>query len=549
MSRSPYTRAIKIRERKSSRKKRDIDEEMEEWRAYWREAGPVRFAEEVLFCWPEVSPHPTLGKVPTYNILSDEQRAFLTDLWKEGMVGFILAAGRGAGKTYTLAMYTCWRVTCFDNFSMTVMGGASEQSIKIKQYIDFWRRADELFYCLPKSVQSVKEAPHVLSRWNSKARFPACSEVGSRGPHVSQVLIDEVCIGESKGKDGAKAIRSAPFQLTSSPAALLGYTSTAQFITGTFVNIWKNFKKLNYKRYRWSIAKYYDEGAWYKKGTKEPNWDLIDTVLFKDRNPKHWLSNLWWIPDSTIQNLRRGTSTRQSLSDDEWLVEVLGGISRGTGLVFSRTDLEACICNGSKYTNDKNPCEECEPYTDKCPMMKKKELKLSMISNRKAGGDFGDPAPNALTIVGQRGKIIYILYSDERTGLRIDEVIDWFDKYCKKYKIFEIFADPSARGIIEGLENKEYSCPNIWRAGGGIKKNFYVVRYKRFIESHRFFIPIKFAFLIESLTGLSHDGKGGIQKHADHSFDSHLYSVVDYAPDEDTEAIWTEMKGKTISPW
>lgn len=550
--RHPYKDAIKIQKKKRSKKKKDATQEMQKWRAEWKEAGPIEFAEKVLLCWPEVPPHPELGRVPEHNILSEDQKKLLYDLWKGGVTHFILAAGRGAGKTYTLALYACWRIVCFDYFSLTVMGGSSEQSVKIKEYIDFWRTLlPEIFYCLPRSVESTKEAPHIESRWGAKVRFPACSEAGSRGPHVTQVLIDEVCVGESKGKDGRKAVRAARFQTTGSPEAVLGYISTAQYILGTFYRIWKNYKKLGFKRYRWSIARHVSP-RWFKKDGKTPDWTYIDEVLYEDRNPENWVSAVWWETTENIQALRRGgtdTPDSRSMTDDEWLVEVLGGISRGTGLVFGRDDLEACICRGNRYTEDKKECEICKPYTDKCPAMKALNIPspyLASISSRKAGIDFGDPAPNALTVTGMRGRVVFVLYNDERVGLRSTEVTNWADGKAKEFKVWEIFGDPEERGSLQALEDKGYVTPNIWKLGGGAKKGLYVTKSKRFVEYHRVFLPKKFVYLCISMEELSYDARGGILKHNDHSYDSFIYSIIDYDPEIDSQAILKELEGKIL---
>ena len=111
---------------------------------------------------------------------------------------------------------------------------------------------DEINYCIWKSYAAGSKPASVVSRWGSYARFPACSETAARGPHVSQVMVDEVCVGESKSSGGAKAVRSARGQLTSSSRSILLYTSTAQYIFGTFFRTWSYAEKLKWKRYRLS---------------------------------------------------------------------------------------------------------------------------------------------------------------------------------------------------------------------------------------------------------------------------------------------------------
>jgi hypothetical protein len=526
---NPYSGAIKKHEKKASKRSRDTSEDIETWRRVWKEAGVIRFAEEVLICPPDVPVNPKTGEQPVYVLLSDDQRQFLLDITTGKVSRFILSAGRGAGKTFIIAVYVAWRITCFNDFSMTVMGGSNEQSLKIKEYIDFWRdRVQEMLYCLERSVSGGNQSARVESRWNSYARFPACSETSSRGSHVTQVIIDEVCVGEGKSKGGAKAVRSARYQLTASADSLLGYTSTAQYILGTFFHTVTHAKELGFTAYRWSIARHTSE-MWYFGGTKNPNWQYIDEVLTKDKDPKHWVSNVWWVMDGDIKDFRKNTT------NDEFLVEILGGMSRGSGLAFSRDDLKFVICDGTNWTENCIECETCEPYTDKCPMMKKLELTKSMISDRKMGFDFGEVSPNAMTVVGKRNNMVFVLYSDERTGASSEEVLQWINDKAKEYKLYDIFADPEERAMRQAIENMDYSTPNVWAAtGGGSIKRQYVNNVKRHVEKHILIIPMAFEYLVESVRELSYDEDGGIRKNNDHSYDSLMFSMIDYDVDDDS---------------
>jgi len=529
---------------KRKHKKAAVSDEIVAWRQHWLEAGPIKFAEEVLACPRDVPEHPILKKVPDFVILTEDQKEFLDDLWKRSIDQGILAAGRGAGKTFCIAIYVTWRMCCFDFFTITVMGGSAEQSGKIKEYVDFWRlTSDEVNHCIYRSITGGNRPAQIHNRWGSYARFPACSETAARGPHVTQVIIDETCQGEAKSAGGALAIRAARGQLTSSAQSLLLYTSTAQYIFGTFFSTWRRADKLGFKKYRWSVARYYDDSQWFTPGTKSPNWDLIDTVLYKDRDKTHWIPNVWWITDWDIKNYRMNST------DDEFLVEVLGGISRGSGLVFSREDLRACICTGEAFTENGEECLECEPYNlEKCPMMKKLGLTLEMISNRKMGVDLGDISPNAVTIIGQRQPYLFALFSDERTGLRTEEMLKWLEDLAKEWKIFEIFMDPEERNMRDTMMDRGYSTPHLWAGGGGQKKNYFVASFKRFIENHHYIIPKKFQFLITSLIELAYDEKGDIRKHNDHSFDSIIYGSSDYSPDWDEGALW-KIKNRGVDLW
>ena len=544
MPSSSYSKYIK-KKKKRKPPKSSYEEHIDKWRKNWREAGPIKFAEQVLPTPEDVPPHPKLGRIPKYLILTEDQKAFLYDMWKRTSNQIILIAGRGAGKTFIIAVYNTWRLACFDNFSMTVMGGSLDQSKKVKSYVDYWRlKVPEIGYILYKSRESGSLAAEIHTRYNSYTRYPSCSETAARGPHVTQVIVDETCVGEAKGVGGSKAVKSARGQLMSSPESLLVYTSTAHYIFGITYETWRNYRRLGWKRHRWSTGRYYDDKLWFKtdkdgnfildeSGNRVVNWDYVDSVLIKDRNPKHWKSNVWWIADEDIQNLRANST------NDEFLVESLGGISRGTGLVFSREDLRSIICDGREYTEDGSPCEYCQPYTENCPMMKKLGIHISQITQRKMGVDFGEVSPTAISVTGKYGKKVFVLYSEERTGLRVDEVLDWADKEIgKKYNIWEIFADPEERSLRESLNYRGYSTPHLWQMGGGAKKNFYVIKLKRLVEQHRLVIPSAFTSLIDSLSELAYDEKGKIRKRNDHSFDSLLYATSDYGVEEEDDLIW-----------
>jgi len=369
-----------------------------------------------------------------------------------------------------------------------------------------------------------------------------CSETSSRGPHVTQVIIDEACVGEAKSTGGSKSIRAARYQLSASTNSLLGLTSTAQFILGTFYHTWTHAEELGYKRYRWSIARHISESWWIvKDGIKVPNWRFIDEILYKDRDPNHWIPNVWWISVDDVRDFRTNST------DDEFLVEVLGGISKGSGLVFSRDDLNKCICDGKLYNEGGKECEECIPYSDSCPAMKAKTLTLPMISERMAGADFGDIAPNALTATGRREGKVYVLYSDERTGISTDETIGWIMEICTKYNIWEIYADPERGDMREALSARGLSTPHAWAGEGGGIKIKHVNNVKRHIERGSIFIPKKFNYLVQSLSELSYNEDGSIKKSNDHSFDSLMFAMIDYDVDDEDTNLYKSLSDRLIT--
>lgn len=194
-------------------------ERIEEWQKFWREAGPIRFAEELLTCPLDVPIHPDfvqrlnptihhehgfcpIGKdhpkfrengVPYHIILSEEQKYFLTDIWINGVRMALVAAARGAGKTFVFGIYDCWEIAVNDKIKITCMGGSSKQSEIIQDYIDDWRiDAPMLNTIIYKSLRGIKMYCKTLGR--SVCMFPACSPTSARGQHVNIVEIDEACV-------------------------------------------------------------------------------------------------------------------------------------------------------------------------------------------------------------------------------------------------------------------------------------------------------------------------------------------------------------------
>jgi len=164
------------------------------------------------------------------------------------------------------------------------------------------------------------------------------------------------------------------------------------------------------------------------------------------------------------------------------------------------------------------------------------------------GFDFGDVAPNAMTIMGQRGKLFFVFYSDERTGMNVDDKVEWIKEETEKWKIHEIVADPEERAMTDILHTKGFSMPNLWAAGGSQMKNYYATKLKRLMENHMIIIPKEFIFLITSISELAYDDRGKIRKHNDHSYDSFLYASAYYDPESTMDEFW-KIKNRQIKIW
>jgi len=497
-------------------KKKDVSfhSDYKKWREEWKKAGPVEFALKQLKIDPNMG-----GPL----LLSDGQRIFLDDVATGKFRLVIIAAGRGSGKTFVLACYIMWRIFTHDNWHIGCMGGSQEQSDKITFYISGWIRNNSTLE--QYTLKNIKKETITYS--NCSASFHACSGTSIRGPHTTELIIDEQAAGEEKG--GGRFIQAALYDVSTSPDIRVIQSSTAQYIHGDFLRTWNNSAKLGYKAYTWAIAKHIS-------GNTDPY------SVYKDRDPKHWKSNIPWIPDTNVEILR-GKS-----NDDEWLVEALGGISLSSGLVLNPDDFKSCLCDG------RGICDECHPYAEKvCPIIQYivnvmegvQQVPISTVEclkrfvhERIMGIDWGRGSPCAFVILGKYKKWIFVLEAVEFTGLTDKEKIDYADELAKKWSIDIIRPDPREWTLNGMLAEKGYAIHELFTFEGGNEKYEYVGTLKKYIERHQVIIPKVFEDLVRSMRMLAYDDTGKIRKIDDHSSDAMIYAISYYGEIDEESALW-----------
>lgn len=541
------------RELRKSGKTSQIEEEDNERRKYWREAGPVRFAQEYLFCPPDVPNHPDFDPnnnpdidcigcekphpkfhpngVPVHLILSGDQIELLTVMWKRVIwdkklgknvlvEAIILSAGRGTGKTFTWAIWDTWALYVLNDYKITFMGGSQEQSSLCQDYIDFWRDMhSRINRILWKSTKGVK--PKITTRHRGKLRFSACSKPSARGPHVNMLQLDEVCTAEDKSEEGAKSVDAAWWQTTGKRDTMMVMSSTTDYVHGRFFEILQEPEKWDFTRFIWSSMK-------HKSG--EPV-----QKMYKDKNPDNWLPNYWWITRNEINKLRKK-------SDEEWLCEALGRPSMASGAVFSQKDLPIVICD---------VCDECEPYKwGKCALVQALKLgdesdPTKHVIDRRAGYDYGDKAPNALVIGGLKGDFIVILWADELKGVTTRDLLGWIESHCKEYGVNIIMPDPSAAGTVvsRALEEMGFAIYILGQTDKEKMQRLWNVR--NWVERHKIVIPKAFWNLTRSLKKLAFSKESKIRKVDDHSYDALSYLMNDWQSGEGAAfELWDMILGK-----
>jgi len=511
--------------------KKKISSTIEQWKKYWKDAGPIRFAEEFLFGPSNVPPYPDWKNLqeeyyctgckkkhnrfrpnglPVHIVLSPDQKEVITDAWLNGISLILISAGRGAGKTFTLAVWDCWRLATHDFYEITCMGGSSKQSKLVQKYIDYWRgQHKEVGYIIYKSPKAIGNRG-CLTRMNSEVGFIACSPTAAMGPHVNEVQIDEECAAEARGTEGMEAIEAIDWQITGRENTMIWRTSTSHFILGKFYEIMTNPLKFGYKVYIWSIAKHISG----KSGR----------AMYTDRNPHNWKPACWWITHDDIIKLRKK-------SDEEWLCWALGYPSLASGQVFKPNDVKAIICDICEREG-----RDCVPYKwGQCKLIEKFKLgdeanPIKFIVDRKAGFDYGDPAPCALVVAGVRqvggNLIIFILFGEEMKGLPSIELFDWIKNKMKRYKVQTFYPDPSIGGkhISEKIDGAGFAVVVLDEQA----KEERVLNLKCMVERHNMVIPVAYWQLLNSMKMVHRDRRGKIKKYNDHSFDAICYVCSDW---------------------
>lgn len=512
---------------------------VENWRSYWRDAGPIRFAQEYLFCPANIPPFPNWQElqedaycegckkihprfrsngIPVHIVLSDNQKEVLNDVWKNKVELILISAGRGAGKTFTLAVWNCWRLVTRDYYEITTMGGSAKQSKLLQKYIDYWRgQHKEVGYIIHKSPKAIGNRACV-TRMDSENTYIACSPTAAMGPHVNEVQIDEECAAESRGTEGMEAIEAIDWQITGRTDTIIWRTSTSHFIFGKFYEIMTNPSKEGYKVYIWSIANHI---------SGKPN-----RTKYTDRNPNNWVQACWWITKKDIIKLRKK-------SDEEWLCWGLGYPSLASGQIFKQVDIKIITCDACEREGN-----DCIPYKwGHCKLIKMfnlgvMDMPTKNVIDLKSGFDYGDPAPCALIIGGtkmHKGKRwIFILYAEEQKGLETTALYEWVLNKLKIHRVQDFNPDPSIGGkhVSEKVDNAGYVV-NILDEQA---KEERVLNVKCIVERHNIVIPVAFWQLLSSLK-MVHRGKNGkIKKHKDHSFDAFCYLCIDWGDLEGSAA-------------
>jgi hypothetical protein len=436
---------------------------MKEFRTEWLRLGPVAFAEEYL----EVK-------------LSQQQKEFLEYLWKGENPFISLVAPRNSGKTWLLAIFILWLVVTGENLNISVMGGSLKQSSKLQRYIKKWRNDHTQ---IENIITKFRDSPFermLETVFGSRTEFLSCTTKSAKGEH-GYVFLDEVSEAERElgGREAVDAILGQVFESKTK----LVMTSTVDCIAGSFYNIVTNPQKHGFKHFTWDIVEHASK--------EDPR------LHYTDKNSTHWkvLPDCSWIDQEKMEKLRR-------LKDDGWwLINVLGGITVGSGNVFNSKDI--IVINFDQKL----------PFTD---------LRIGLDCGFSLDYD-----PSALVMVGFLDNRVFVLDGDEQNFAKYNDIVDWVIGYCKRWHIWEIYIDPSvsSKPLITLFEAKGYSCPDV--ADLEATKELRVGNVLSLVEKKKLVIHESCQHLIRSVRSLYFEKETRkIAKVNDHSFDALCYSLV-----------------------
>ena len=466
---SDYRRRKLRRQVSLAEERHKQEQEWEEKRLYYVE-HPVEFIENELWY------HGRLVK------LSPDQQKFIEEVASSTNFS-VLMAGRGTGKTFSLACYCTWRITTHRYWGITYLGGAFEQAQILGRFIDgFVKESPWVRHYLDDNRKEWKGSTYL----DTYLKISGCSETQTRGPHPSELVLDEEAAAEKAGNLGV--VRAAIFQMmggTHQPHIIK--TSTAHYLLGDFMATWVDAEKLGYKRYRWSAAELVD-GKW------------------APRRGCHWITQ-----EQVDMALRQAT-------EEEWDVEVMGGIGKLAGSVFGIEDIDRAV---SLAVIDLALAKrEEEGYG--VVLLPDGENPVSPVY---LGVDWGRNHPTVITIVQWVNNTVRVLHNEERFGERYEQIIEDIYKLYKKYHVDTVLPDPTGEMMNQKLQDKGMNIILI----NTVKENMSLFSNLVWLmQKGMFRIPPKYVQLIRELKMLSYDDKGNIRKQNDDHPDSLKLACSEY---------------------
>ena len=230
---------------------------------------------------------------------SDFQDRFLLDMadYNEKR-SVIISAGRGTGKTFTLALLCLWYIYVLPKFlsrpiKAVVLGGSFEQSKNLYNYVKAWCSQNEF---ISKELAKEPTIFETLLSDGSSIKALTASEKSVRGPRSDILIIDEAV------EAGEELIGAAMQINIASQIARTIVSSTPHEFNSLFVSI------------------------------------ISKPVEYGFREPYYWSGeDAPWISKQVLE------MKRKLMNEGTYMIEIEGKPYAFTGKVFSLTDLKNCL--------------------------------------------------------------------------------------------------------------------------------------------------------------------------------------------------------------
>ena len=230
---------------------------------------------------------------------SNFQDRFLLDMADiDSKKGVIISAGRGTGKTFTLALLSLWYIYVIPKYihrpvTAVVLGGSFDQSKNLYKYVKAWSYSHDFIKGELAREPTIFET---VFTDGSSIKALTASEKSVRGPRSDLLIIDE-------GVEAGEELIGAAMQINiTSNIARTIISSTPHEYNSLFVNVTQ--KPADY-------------------GFRDPYW---------------WSANdaPWIHPD--VLNMKKKT-----MNEGTMMIEIEGRPYAFTGKVFSLESLKDCI--------------------------------------------------------------------------------------------------------------------------------------------------------------------------------------------------------------
>jgi len=204
---------------------------------------------------------------------NDTQTNFLIDMQNEAMLGHLLQAPRGGGKTIICALSVLWAALKYEKFQALILAGSYEQAATFYSYVRAFIEQCDLL------MDKIKGEPLMKMTRFIDGGYIKCltaSERSTRSPHVDWLFIDEFVLVTPDLIDSAFATVR-----TSTHPKRIFLTTASQTQACVSINRWYDYwdhaATYGFRTYQWGV----DQCDWISKQDLELARKMLDPYVFE----------------------------------------------------------------------------------------------------------------------------------------------------------------------------------------------------------------------------------------------------------------------------